>query len=218
MMAVEQPQSPSFLKRSTSLFRRLSKRESGPPSPSLSTSYPLGSPRKLQRRPIKANLNTQNITHLHTIEIPQNPRPLTHTKVHIDERQRVLASDMRTHPFPASPFVRTVAWNVFLTPEQAYSLVVGSRPVATDDQWFVYAEGPDHSGKCKVHFHRSWTGTKIAELFLLIDLKGEGAGKIVGIKWNGSEQTNGMEQDEVKYMVSTACAFVMGVNLEGGVL
>ena len=215
MMALEQPQSPSFLKRSTSLFRRLSRRESPSPSPELSTS---SYPRKLQRRPLKPTLNTQMITHLHTIEIPQHAPRSPLPEVHIEPRPRVLASDMRTTPFPASPLVQTVAWNVFLTPEQAYSLVIGSKPTATDDQWFVYAEGPDHSGKCKVHFHRSWTGTKIAELFLLIDLKGEGAGKIVGIKWNGSEQTNGMEQDEVKYMVSTACAFVMGVNLESDVL
>lgn len=125
---------------------------------------------------------------------------------------------MRTAPFPASPYVRTVAWNVFLAPEQAYSLVMGFRPKETEDKWFIYSEGPDHSGKLKVHFHRSWTGMKIAELFVLIDLKGEGAGKIVGIKWDGSDQTNGLEQEEVKYMVSTSCAFVLGVNLEDGVL
>ena len=86
------------------------------------------------------------------------------------------------------------------------------------DKWFVYAEGPDLSGKCKVHFHRSWTGLKMAELFLVVDLRGEGAGKIVGIKWDGSEETNGMIEEEVKYMVEMVCAFVMGVGLEGGML
>jgi hypothetical protein len=57
---------------------------------------------------------------------------------------------------------------------------------------------------------------KIAELFVVIDLKGEGAGKIVGIKWDGSEQTNRMDEDEAKYMVSTTCEWVLGVKLERG--
>ncbi|KAF1966694.1 hypothetical protein BU23DRAFT_559973 [Bimuria novae-zelandiae CBS 107.79] len=214
MMAVQQPQSPSLLQRSTSIFRRMSKRKSRPVLQPVPAN--LSSPRKLQRRPTKDDLNM--ITHVQTIEIPQRAPAVRAQKPKIESRQRVLASDMRTTPFPASHFVQTVAWNVFLTPEQAYSLVMGFQPTAMEDKWFIYAEGPDHSGKLKVHFHRSWTGMKIAELFILIDLKGEGAGKIVGIKWNRSEQTNGLEQDEAKYMVSTACAFVLGVHLENGVL
>ncbi|KAJ4352253.1 uncharacterized protein N0V89_007600 [Didymosphaeria variabile] len=180
---------------------------------------PLSSPRKLQRRPTaKETLNTKLITHLQTIEVSEKAPAVGAPKPQFESRRRVLASDMRTTPFPASPFVQTLAWNVFLTPEQAYSLVMGFRPKETEDKWFIYSQGPDHSGKLKVHFHRSWTGMKIAELFVLIDLKGEGAGKIVGIKWDGSDQTNGLEQEEVKYMVSTACAFVLGVKLDNGVL
>ncbi|KAF2468991.1 uncharacterized protein BDR25DRAFT_229810 [Lindgomyces ingoldianus] len=122
---------------------------------------------------------------------------------------------MATTPFPANlRDVHTVAWNVFLDPDQVYSLFMGFRPERMEEKWFIYSEGPDLSGKLKVHFHRSWTGHKIAELFVLIDLKGEGAGKIVGIKWNGSEQTNGMDEEEAKYMISTTCAWVLGVNFE----
>lgn len=179
---------------------------------------PEPSPRKLQRRPTTKSLNTKMITHLQTIQVSNTAPAVRPPRREFELRRRVLASDMRTMPFPASPLVRTVAWNVILAPEQAYSLVTGFRPRETDDKWFIYSEGPDHSGKLKVHFHRSWTGMKIAELFVLIDLKGEGAGKIVGIKWDGSDQTNGLEQDEVKYMVSTACAFVLNINLENGVL
>ncbi|KAF2437507.1 hypothetical protein P171DRAFT_437597 [Karstenula rhodostoma CBS 690.94] len=218
MIALEQPPSPSLLKRSTSIFRRLSKRESRPVLPVSPGSSPLSSPRKLQRRPANKNLDAKIITHLQTIEFSDKAPAVVSPKREVELRRRVLASDMRTMPFPASPFVHTIAWNVFLTPEQAYSLVTGFRPRETDDKWFIYSEGPDRSGKLKVHFHRSWTGMKIAELFVVIDLKGEGAGKIVGIKWDGSDQTNGLEQEEVKYMVSTACAFVLEVNLENGIL
>lgn len=127
---------------------------------------------------------------------------------------KVLASDMHTSSFPNSSRINTVAWNVFLTPEQGFSLVMGFKPSQMEDKWFIYSEGPDNSGKLKVHFHRSWTGLKIAELFVLIDLKGSGAGKIVGVKWNGSEQTNGMSEEEAKYMITTTCAWVLKVELE----
>ncbi|KAF2274406.1 uncharacterized protein EI97DRAFT_460260 [Westerdykella ornata] len=128
---------------------------------------------------------------------------------------RVLATDVPTAPFPRSPGVQTTPWNVFLTPAQVYALVQGFRPETMEDKWFVYSEGPDHSGKLKVHFHRSWTGMKIAELFVVIDLRGEGAGKIVGIKWDAGEKTNGMDVGEVKYTIAMACRWALGVNLEG---
>jgi len=127
---------------------------------------------------------------------------------------KVLASDMQTSSFPNSSRINTVAWNVYLTPEQGFNLVMGFKPSQMEDKWFIYSEGPDNSGKLKVHFHRSWTGLKIAELFVLIDLKGLGAGKIVGIKWNGSEQTNGMSEEEAKYMIATTCAWVLKVEIE----
>jgi len=129
---------------------------------------------------------------------------------------RVLPTDQATSPFPPSPQIHTVSWNVFLGPEQVYSLVMGFCPTTTDDKWFVYSQGPDKTGKLKVHFHRSWTGMKIAELFIVVDLKGEGAGTIVGVKWNGTTQTNSMDEDEAKYMVSTTCSWVLGVDLENG--
>jgi hypothetical protein len=127
---------------------------------------------------------------------------------------KVVASDMHISSFPNSSRINTVAWNVFLTPEQGFNLVMGFKPSQMEDKWFIYSEGPDTSGKLKVHFHRSWTGLKIAELFVLIDLKGLGAGKIVGIKWNGSEQTNGMSEEEAKYMITTTCAWVLKVDFE----
>lgn len=83
-----------------------------------------------------------------------------------------------------------------------------------DDKWFIYSEGPDPAGKLKVHFHRSWTGMKVAELFVVMDIKGEGAGKIVGIKWNGGEETNWMSEEEAKYMIRTTCRWQLAVSLE----
>ena len=49
-----------------------------------------------------------------------------------------------------------------------------------------------------------------------MDLKGEGAGKIVGIKWNGSEQTSRMMEGNAKRTVRNACREVLHIDLEGG--
>lgn len=212
-MALEQPQ--SLLKRSTSIWRRFSKRDQDdrPKVPPEN----VRPPKKLHRRttePARENPNKRHmITHLQRIEVlAKRPKPKAMP------RRRVTATQMQTSSFPASSHVRTVAWNVFLTPEQVYRLVMGFAPQEMEDKWFIYAEGPDMSGKLKLHFHRSWTGMKIAELFVVIDIKGEGAGKIVGIKWNGTDQTNGMDEEEAKYMVSTTCSWVLGVDLEKNML
>lgn len=212
------PHQQSLLKRSTSLWRRISKRERPTISSPLASSEPQATTHKLQRsttqklqkRPTEASM-PKNLTHTHVqrVHVPIQRRETIDTTA-----TKVLASDMQTTPIPHSSRINTVVWDVFLTPEQVYSLVMGFRPTQMEDKWFIYSEGPDNSGKLKVHFHRSWTGLKIAELFVLIDLKGLGAGKIVGIKWNASEQTNGMNEEEAKYMISTTCAWVLKVNIE----
>lgn len=114
--------------------------------------------------------------------------------------------------FPDNPLL--VPWNVYLPPSQIHSLYLGHAPEDMDDKWFIYSEGPDRAGKLKVHFHRSWTGMKVAELFVVMDIKGEGAGKIVGIKWNGGEETNWMSEEEAKYMIRTTCRWQLAVDLE----
>jgi hypothetical protein len=86
------------------------------------------------------------------------------------------------------------------------------------EKWYIYSEGPDVMGKLKVHFHRSYTGTKMAELFLIMDVKGAGAGKIVGIKWNGGDDMGSgrMSGDEARYLVRTTVRSVLGFDLEDG--
>lgn len=72
-------------------------------------------------------------------------------------------------------------------------------------------------GKLKVHLHRSWSGAKIAELFVVMDIKGEGAGKIVGVKWNAGDDVGAgrMNTEEAKYLVRTTLRSMLGVALEG---
>jgi len=118
-----------------------------------------------------------------------------------------------TSSFPHNTRINT--WDLFLPPSQVHALYTGFFPERMADEWFVFSEGPDMNGKLKVHFHRAWTGLKVAELFVVMDLKGEGAGKIVGIKWNASEQTSRMGCEEAKKTIRGSCRAALGIQLEG---
>ncbi|XPS81798.1 hypothetical protein M3J09_013723 [Ascochyta lentis] len=127
---------------------------------------------------------------------------------------RVTRTAHATSPFPHN--TRIGAWDLFLPPSQVRALYTGHCPITpTTDQWFVFSEGPDVNGKLKVHFHRAWSGLKIAELFVVMDLKGEGAGKVVGVKWNGSEQTGRLGEEQAKRGVRGCCRSALGIELEG---
>ncbi|KAF2119743.1 hypothetical protein BDV96DRAFT_568133 [Lophiotrema nucula] len=215
MLAVDSVPSHSLFKRSGSIWKRFAGREIRAKQSTQNLRMEVKEVHKLQKRHTETirvqNKNHFIITHLQTVEAPpKQPDAI------VPPSTRVTSSDMATTPFPRSRSVQTVGWNIFLTPEQIYSLVMGFAPEQMEDKWFIYSEGPDNAGKLKVHFHRSWTGIKIAELFVLIDLKGEGAGKIVGIKWNGTDQTNHMDEEEAKYMMRTTLAWVLGIDIEKG--
>lgn len=240
MLAIETSQS-ALPKRS--IFRRFSRRDkeetiylTHPLAPV--SGYPRPAPRKLQRRPLEAPAclptppaspkqnvisrseaakprQLQMITHIHRVEIPpkyQTVRDPSKRHPSNDPPLRVLPTAMPTIQFPGTPCIRP--WDVFLPPSQIFSLYLGFLPQEMSEKWFIYSEGPDQTGKLKVHFHRSWTGMKIAELFVVMDVRGEGAGKILGIKWDGSAETNRMNEEEAKFMIRTTCKCTLGVDLE----
>jgi hypothetical protein len=131
----------------------------------------------------------------------------------------VQANAIATHPFPSASHSRTQVstWDLYLPPAQVHTLYMGFLPREMSDKWFIYSEGPDQMGKLKVHFHRSWTGAKIAEMFVVMDVKGEGAGKVVGLKWNAGDVGDArMRAEEAKYLVRTTVRWVLGVELEEG--
>ncbi|KAL5119394.1 hypothetical protein ACEQ8H_002663 [Pleosporales sp. CAS-2024a] len=133
---------------------------------------------------------------------------------------RVQAAAIPTRPWPTSPHakLRVTTWDVFLLPAQVRALYMGYLPVERSDTWFVFSEGPDVMGKLKVHLHRTSTGAKVAELFLVLDVKGEGAGKIVGLKWNAGDHGSGtrMSGDEARFVVKNALQAMFGIGLEDG--
>ncbi|KAH8723829.1 hypothetical protein GQ44DRAFT_709690 [Phaeosphaeriaceae sp. PMI808] len=131
---------------------------------------------------------------------------------------RVRANAIPTTPFPPFPQNRTsvATWDIYLPPTQVRSLYLGFLPAEMCDKWFIYSEGPDTMGKLKVHFHRSWTGAKVVELFVVMDVKGGGAGKVVGVKWDaGVDVGNGnMDGQEAKDIVRATVQSVLNVEFE----
>ncbi|KAF2822535.1 hypothetical protein CC86DRAFT_373027 [Ophiobolus disseminans] len=173
----------------------------------------------------KAYRKDRTITYTQRFEIPQVVRERLSRESSSSSKastssQRVQANAIATKPWPSTPHtqIKVAKWDVFLPPAQVHGLYLGYLPQEMSDKWFVYSEGPDTMGKLKVHFHRSWTGAKIAELFVVMDVKGEGAGKIVGIKWNAGDDVGAgrMSGEEAKYLVRTTVRWVLGIELEEG--
>ncbi|KAF1846166.1 uncharacterized protein K460DRAFT_120927 [Cucurbitaria berberidis CBS 394.84] len=192
-MSTVETETPRSLDRTRSIFRRFKRREGGqtlspklPSKPISESSQPAH--RKLQRRSVEApaalptppasprrhiceiskpikSLQPQLITHIQRIEIPPTYHIVRDPPKHSDSNDlpRVLPTAMPTTAFPSNSQIRP--WDVFLPPSQVYSLYQGFVPKDMSDKWFIYSEGPDQAGKLKVHFHRTWTGMKIAELF-----------------------------------------------------
>ncbi|KAF2029495.1 hypothetical protein EK21DRAFT_67630 [Setomelanomma holmii] len=171
----------------------------------------------------KAYRKDRTITHIQWIDIPQVVRERLSRESSSSSTsssiQRVQPNATPTTPFPITRgAVDVEPWDIFLPPSQVHALYLGHAPLDMSEKWFIYSEGPDVMGKLKVHFHRSWTGQKIAELFVVMDVKGEGAGKIVGIKWNagGDVGSGRMTGEEARYIVRTTVRWVLGVQLEDG--
>jgi hypothetical protein len=98
-------------------------------------------------------------------------------------------------------------------------LLNGFQPTAMEDKWFVYADGPDAQGNAILHMYRSWTGFKMAELKLVIELDeaGEFAEKdsyFTEITWESdTERMKGQTEEKAKTMVKEVCKWCMDIQL-----
>jgi hypothetical protein len=90
---------------------------------------------------------------------------------------------------------------------------------ASEDKWFVYADGPDEKEQVRLHAHRSWTGYKMFELF--IDAGYDGYGKdghgasITEIKWESDPEKAWKDGDAKAYIEAArqVCSWVLNVHL-----
>jgi len=114
------------------------------------------------------------------------------------------------------PFKTSVSapWNVPIPAGGLPKLLNGFRPREMEDKWIIYTEGPDGEGRAVMHFHRSWTGYKVAEVEIEIDGGGdggggEGVGRIVRIVFEPHEDLEG----RTKRTVREVCRWVSNVQI-----
>lgn len=135
-------------------------------------------------------------------------------------KHRVTAGEWEVKPF-VTPV--TSPWDVPVSGEQLPKLLNGFRPQEMEDKWFVYADGPDVEGHAKMHFFRSWTGFKIAEVEIAIVMEEpaqqgkksvEPCARIKEIMWESSESSiRGNTEEGAKEGVLEVLRWVLGVKL-----
>lgn len=137
----------------------------------------------------------------------------------------------------------TSPWNVKIEPHQLPLLLLGFAPIemglplqhlavgdlvrthiftststkkserASEDKWFIFAEGPDHRGEARVHMHRSWTGVKLVELVIGVGI--DGSANLTNIIWE-SDPGSGLatkNAEGYKKVAREACHWVLNVDL-----
>ncbi|KAK0620157.1 hypothetical protein B0T14DRAFT_566935 [Immersiella caudata] len=143
------------------------------------------------------------------------------------ETRPALKSDWKRRTAFRNPV--TVSWRVpLLTLHATMRLLHGYRSRSMDDKWFIYADGPiassDGTTIATVHFHRSWTGYKVAELAVTLSHpeSPEWTGEITRLTYEGElalpfgDDEKGVDTPEqlAKFLVVVACSHVLGVVLD----
>ncbi|KAI9866166.1 MAG: hypothetical protein M1813_001727 [Trichoglossum hirsutum] len=110
-------------------------------------------------------------------------------------------------------------WHLPVPPFQLGKLLNGFYPLEMEDKWYIYADGPDSSGRAMLHMHRSWTGQKNIELEIQTtgDEEEEAeawSAKIVAVSWETDEELVKCPSEEMaKYEALEACNWCLGVKL-----
>lgn len=91
---------------------------------------------------------------------------------------------------------------------------------ATEDKWFVYADGPFADGEARLHMHKSWTGAKMMELVIDAGIEGRGSdgtgARITKIIWESEpDELLGKSSVELyKAVAQEVCSWVLSTTLE----
>jgi hypothetical protein len=123
----------------------------------------------------------------------------------------VISSDWKTKPFEQPV---TGAWDQSIPRSDLPKMLLGFLPRAVEENWFVYADGPDAHGNSTLHKYCSWTGDKIIEANFAIELDdGEFAERdthFTTITWKSS---NSLTEEEAKDTTKEVCNWCMDIKL-----
>jgi hypothetical protein len=86
---------------------------------------------------------------------------------------------------------------------------------ASNNKWFVYADGPDAAGRARLHMYRSWTGQKAIELGLKVQPLSAGFAHITEVTYETDKRGSraGSEVD-AKETAIEVCRLVLNVDLD----
>ena len=133
---------------------------------------------------------------------------------------RVEPMAWKTKPFLAPV---TTPWALPVPRAVLSRLLLGFRPQAMEDKWFVAATGPDPRGNVVLYLHRSWTGHAMAEVRIKVPQEGgqgggaaplEDGARVTKLIWESSkERYSGQTAEGAKVMVRSVCEWVLRVKL-----
>lgn len=91
------------------------------------------------------------------------------------------------------------------------------RIIASEDKWFIFAQGPDSQGEVRLHIFRSWTGNKQIELVIDAGVDGYGmngdGAMIKEIIWESSEKGSYGMVERYKQITREIFSWVLDVYL-----
>ena len=124
---------------------------------------------------------------------------------------RTKYTDWQTKPFQ-KPI--TSQWRLVISKDDLPKLLNGVKPEQMEDKWFVYADGPNDEGEVRIHFHRSWTGFKVAEVKIVIDQKQKGKDGVGNvffeeIIWESEKKRVNQDEVDAKEMVINVAEWCM---------
>jgi hypothetical protein len=124
--------------------------------------------------------------------------------------RRILPSDWQNKPFEGS--TDTASWDQIVSAADVPKLINGFRPGSMDDHWFLYADGPDANGKVTLHMHRSWTGKKVYEVEMEVQMDGEevanGDARFTRITWGSAFGPEEQSKEMVKAVCDSLCSIL----------
>lgn len=111
----------------------------------------------------------------------------------------------------------TSPWDQMIPRSELPKLLNGVIPQQMEDKWFVYADGPDAQGNVLLHLYRSWTGYKMVEAKISVDLDENGGvadtdARFTELKWETDRQRYNGDMDAPDVVLSVA-EWCMGCQL-----
>lgn len=116
----------------------------------------------------------------------------------------------------------TAFWNLIISRSNVEKLLKGFKPASMEDRWMCRADKPDARGNFVMHLHRSWTGSEVLRMNLVLAVPDgdeasartdERHATITEITWDRGEGSFLATEVEAKDLATGVCRGVLGCDL-----